>query len=828
MHTLLTALIGVCCVVAVSAQQIRPLPSSRIYGKLQQLRSMTSVLYVAAHPDDENTRLLSWLANGRNIRTGYLSLTRGDGGQNIIGSEQGAALGLIRTQELLAARRLDGAEQFFSRALDFGFSKNPKETFQHWDSVILIADVVRVIREFRPDVVICRFPKDSMAGHGQHSASAIITEEAVRYCYGVSTLSKESKDRVDSILRSNPNVTGEELWKPKRLLFNAFRFGNRSTIKPGMFKIDVGQYDPLLGMGYGELAGISRSIHRSQGAGTPSTPGVQPEYFETLVGDAPQRSLFDGIDTTWSRIGAASIGASIDSVITKFDMLSPNRSLNKLLDIRAKINEVRDPFWNQLKIKEIDKIITSCIGLTADLSVPMPIVTNGDTARATMRFTSRAGRPVTILPISLPGGAIIDGFTTVDDSTHVADARFTVPDGTGVSQPYWLEQDPTSGLFRLSSELLLGSPVSAPVLDVPVIMSIGYETFVLSLPVSFKKLDPLKGDVIEELRTVPVVSLEPTRTVVHQVSGKATISFRIRAYGNVESASLLVQDGERTLARRDGIRLRAQTDTLVSIDVSASTTTDVRVGLRIGSVVYNKTVVIINYDHIPTLQYLQPATVRVISEPIKVAAKKVAYLSGAGETTPEFMRGLGVVVDEITEDQLLRTAELLSYDALVLGIRVVNTRKSMKYLMPSLLRYVEQGGTLVMQYNTLQDLSTTDIAPFPLTISRNRVTEEDAEVSILVPRHRLLQYPNRITTADFGGWVQERSVYNPGPYDAKYIELLEMHDTGEMPQRGTLLHARFGKGNFVYTSLSLFRQLPAGVVGAMKLMANMLSMKHSS
>lgn len=788
---------------------------------------MTSVLYVAAHPDDENTRLLSWLANGRNIRTGYLSLTRGDGGQNIIGSEQGAPLGLIRTHELLAARKLDGAEQFFSRALDFGFSKNPRETFQHWDSVILIADVVRVIREFRPDVVICRFPKDSMAGHGQHSASAIIAEEAVRYCYGTSTLSKESKERVDSILRANPIITGEEPWKPKRLLFNAFRFGNRSTIKPGMFKIDIGQYDPLLGMGYGELAGISRSIHRSQGAGTPSTPGVQPEYFETLLGDAPQRSLFDGIDTTWNRIGATPIGMAIDTVIASFDMLAPHRSLDRLLDIRGMINGVRDPFWNQLKTKEIDKIITSCIGLTADISVPLPIMTSGDTARATIRFTTRAGRSASILPISLPGGAIIDGFTSLNDSTHIADARFSVPYGTAVSQPYWLVQGPVGGLFQLSSEFLLGTAVSAPVLEVPVVMTIGFETFVLSVPVSFKKLDPLKGDIIEELRIVPAVSIEPTRSVVHQAAGKATISARIRAYGAVESASLLVQDGERTLARRDGIRLRAQTDTLISIDVSTSSTTDVYVGLQIGSVVYNKTVVTISYDHIPTLQYLQPASVRVISEPIKVAAKKVGYLSGAGESTPEFFRGLGVVVEEVTEDQLLRTAELLSYDAIVLGIRVINTRRNMKYLMPSLLRYVEQGGTLVMQYNTLQDMSTTDIAPYPLTISRNRVTEEDAEVSILLPKHPLLQFPNRVSTSDFAGWVQERSLYHPGPYDSRYTELLEMHDTGEVPQRGALLHARYGKGNFIYTSLSLFRQLPVGVVGAMKLMANMVSMKHS-
>jgi len=825
MTTLKFVLLLLAGAFAVHAQQIRPLPSARTYGDLQKLNSLTSVLYIAAHPDDENTRLLSWIATGRNIRTGYLSLTRGDGGQNIIGAEQGAALGLIRTHELLAARRLDGAEQYFTRALDFGFAKNSRETLKQWDSVILIADVIRVIREFRPDVVICRFPKDSMAGHGQHSASAIIAEEAVRYCYGTSSLSEESKARIDSILKANPSITGEELWRPKRTLFNAFRFGNRSTIKPGTFKLDIGQYDPLIGMGYGELAGISRSIHRSQGAGTPSTPGVQPEFFETLIGDSPTQSLFDGIDTTWTRIGAADIGSAIDSVIQTFDMRAPQKSLDKLLDIRAKIHQINDPFWNQQKGREIDRVIFSCIGLTADISVPASALSAGDTSRATLRFITRANRTVTVMPITMPGGAMIDGFVSTADSLHVVESRVSVPLSAPITQPYWLTFPADRALFRVSSEYLLGSSVSAPSIEIPVIMTIGFETFVVMLPLSHKRLDPLKGDVIEELRIVPPVSIEPINTVVFSKQGIARCAVKIRAFAEVMAGSLVVHSASRELYRVNSIAIKPQTDTLLVVDVPVNATSDVTIGFEIGSRAYNSRVVVISYDHIPTLQYLEPVRIRVIAEQVMVSSKKVAFVMGAGEHTLDVLKGIDVQVDEGDDDLLLRTQDLLAYDAVVVGIRALNVRRNVKYLMPSLLRYAELGGTLILQYNTLQELATTDFAPYPLSISRNRVTEEDAPVTILRKDHRVFNSPNSITQQDFDGWVQERSVYNPGPYDKKYVELLETHDEGDGLQKGSLLYTPYGKGHYVYTSLALFRQLPAGVVGAIKLMANLISLK---
>lgn len=807
----------------VLSQQLRPLPSTRILGELHKLKKLTSVLYIAAHPDDENTRLLAWLAMGQNIRTGYLSLTRGDGGQNILGSEQGAALGLIRTHELLAAREIDGAEQFFTRALDFGFSKNPNETFRHWDSAVLIADVVRVMREMRPDVVICRFPKDSMAGHGQHSASAIIAEEAVRYCYGISTLRKDQIDYIDSILLAVPSITGSAPWKPTRLLFNAFRFGNRSTIKQGMFNLEVGQYDPRFGLGYGEIAGLSRSLHKSQGAGTPSTPGVQSEYFDVIAGSAPYRTLFDGIDTTWSRVGEPKIGDMIDSIITSFDIYAPEKSLDRLLDLRAQIAQVRDPFWNQQKIKEIDLIIRSCIGLTADVSVPIAALTPGDTARATLRLVTRARRPVPVRVLSMPGGGIARDFVSEHDSLYSDNVRITVPYSTSYTNPYWLDKDPKQAMFKLSDEQLAGLSVTPSQLDVSVILTLGNENLLVTLPLSYKKLDPLRGDVIQQLRVVPPVSIEPLQDVVFCTNKTALCKVRVRSYTSVLSSSFQLRHNDSLVYVKDGIVLRPQTDTVLEVPLQTAKNLNLTAVLQIGSSVYDKTVTTITYDHLPDLQYLKNAIINVVAEKIHVRADRVGFIQGAGERTIEILRGLGVTVDELHKEEVQKPEELGRYSTIVMGVRALNTQPWLQFAMPTLLRYVENGGRLIVQYNTLQDLVTAAFAPYPLTISRSRVTEEDAVVQMLDTLHPLMQSPNRISSQDFQGWVQERSVYNPSPYDKAFTELLLMNDSGEEPQRGTLLYTTYGKGDYVYTSLSLFRQLPSAVVGGLKLIANLIS-----
>ncbi len=789
----------VAATAASMAQQLRPLPSPVVYGELLRLRSLTSVLYVAAHPDDENTRLLAWLARGRHIRTGYVSITRGDGGQNIIGGEQGAPLGLIRTHELLKARELDGAEQFFARAIDFGFSKNPDETFRQWDKATLVADMVRIINTMRPDVVICRFPKDSMAGHGQHSASAIIAEEAMRVCM------------------SDPSS-----WKPRRLLFNAFQFGNRSTISEDMFKLEVGNYDPLLGMGYGELAGISRSLHKSQGAGTPQAPGVRPEYFATLVGDTPRRGLFDGVDTTWTRIGRADIGRAVDSIIASFDMTHPERSLDALLRVRRMIASVRDTFWRTQKLAEIDRIILSCAGITADATVGEPTIVSGDSIIVTTRIIARAARPVQCTEIRFPTGRIRRNVTLLHDSLW-SETEVRFPYEAPVTEPYWLSREPSGALFSLTSEQLLGEPVTPPSLRVGLSFTFGNDTISTSVPLSFKKLDPLKGDVIEELRVVPPVSVEPVTRVVLAPNGSASVTLRVRAYRAVAGASLVLRDGTTVLSTLPSVRIRANTDTLITVAAPISRSTELTCALVINNVVYDRTVITMQYEHLPTLQYTQPARVRIVAEPIAITAKRIAYVAGAGEYTPEFLRTLGCTVDEISDEQLLRTDELIAnYDAVLVGIRAINVRKSMKFIMPSLISYVERGGTLVMSYMTTQDMSTSLLGPYPMKLGRSRVTEEDAVVTVRTPGHPLLSTPNAITARDFDGWVQERGLYFPEA-DARYDAPLSMHDTNEPPHSGSLLYARYGKGHYVYCALSLFRQIPAGVPGGMRLLANMLS-----
>ena len=812
MRSLILAIsICIIAIVSVTAQPIRPQPSARIFGELKRLGSLTRVLYVAAHPDDENTRLLSWLATGQHIRTAYLSVTRGDGGQNIIGSEQGASLGLIRTYELMAARKLDGAEQFFARAVDFGFSKNPQETFTQWDSIILIADVVRTIRQFRPDVVICRFPKDSMAGHGQHSASAIVAEHAIAYCNGTLAISSADEARLTDLLQ------GTTPWKPTRLLFNAFRFGNRSTVREGMFKLEVGQYDPLIGMGYGELAGISRSIHRSQGAGTPSTPGVQPEFFATLWGTEPKTSLFDGIDTTWTRVGRADIGTAVSVVTDSFDMLHPERSINALLRIRSMIRSVDDVSWRQQKTQEIESILTSCLGLSAEVTTPTAIAVAGDSLRTTLRMTARAGRTLNLISARWPDGAERGSIVLAQDSLVTIDVPTRIPNNIPITQPYWLAADATGTMFTFANDTPLDKrilPTQAPVYNVDVLIGVSSDTLALRLPVSFKKLDPLRGDVIEGLRIVPPVSVEPTRLVE---TNNGSTQIRIRAYKHITNA---------TLGSLRDISISANTDTLISVPISMKDGSQLKIGLHVNGVVYDRQVKNITYDHLPTVQYTVPSQLHVVdSKSVRITAKRIAYIAGAGEYAPEFLRGFGVTVDEIDDATILRTDELLTYDAVLVGIRAINTRKSMLYLMPALLSYVERGGTLVMQYNTLQDMSTKQLGPYPLPLSSKRVTEEDAVVTILKPDHPLLTTPNKITAKDFEGWIQERGLYFPDAADMRYEALLSMHDANEAPLTGALLYARYGKGHYISCSLSLFRELPAGVPGAMRLFANLVSMK---
>jgi len=804
---------------AVNAQQLRPATSDKIYHEIQQSRHLVNVLYFAAHPDDENTRLLAYLVNDRNIRTAYMSLTRGDGGQNILGSEQGEALGLIRTHELLEARKIDGAEQFFSSAVDFGFSKNYQETFKHWNEYLLTYDAVWVMRKFRPDVVICRFPPDTMAGHGQHAASAIVAADAFK--------------KAGSKMQFTEQLHYYGPWQPKRLLQNTYRFGDRNTTSEDQFKLPVGQYEPGMGMGVGELAGLSRSVHKSQGAGTPSVPGVQTEYFKLIDGDSLSQSLFDGIDITWGRVGRKDIGQDLKNIADGYDFRHPDASIPALLEVRKKIETVTDDYWRNEKLKEVDKIILDCTGLEAELVAKQPQAVAGSRLPFSLHIIARSATPVTLQSITWLKDDSLMHLALPYDTLVSAEHSILIPENTPVTQPYWLEHPHVNpAIFSISPDSLIGLPETPDMLTATLKLKIGGQYFEVPLPLSYKKLDPVKGDVVEQLRIVPDASVDFNNPLlIVAANGMLDADVHVRSFKAMDHVSLIVSGSKTDVVTIKGLNLSASTDTVIPVHIDAGMVTAQGTGdfyltarLVAGEKTYNKSLKLIQYSHLPTLQYFAEPFAKVLRPTWKCTVKRIGYVEGAGDYIPTLLRQAGLQVDVLKENDFTSAAKLKKYDAIITGIRAVNVEKRMSAWLPVLLKYAHDGGTLVMQYNTTQDLATTYLGPYPFTLSSSaRVTEEDAKITFVKPDARVLNYPNKITDADFAGWVQERGLYFASKWDDSYQPIFSMHDTGEQPLLGGTLYAKTGKGNYIYTSLSFSRQLPAGNDGAIRLLMNMLS-----
>jgi len=815
--------------VFCSAQQVRPSKSSEIYRDLKTLKNLPKVLYLAAHPDDENTGLLSWLINDKNVETGYLSLTRGDGGQNLLGTEQGAALGLIRTHELLEARKLDGAQQFFTRAIDFGFSKNTTDTFKQWDEDSIIADVVWVIRKFRPDVIICRFPPTAAAGHGQHAASAVVAEKAFKLAGDKNAFPNQLK---------YVNV-----WQPKRILWNTFRFGAVNTTAENQLKVTVGQYDAQLGMGYGELAGLSRSLHKSQGAGTQSVAGIKTEYFSHVNGEPAKATLFDGIVKTWTSQGNADIDQSLDTIISAFNFNNPDLSLPALLALRKKVMTLQDSEIKKDKIKSLDNIILSCAGFMGEVVTNQAEAVAGENHNFRLNLISRADNSVVLENVKWLSQSESFNRKLSKDSLITIQHEIQIPADTALTEPYWLAKSPTNAAtFSVPNDTLVGLPEAESPLNVLLNLKIGSEKFQVKLPLSFKKLDPVRGDVVEALRIVPALELkftQPLYLVKENEDLHLSLNFKVNSNKQFNNGKVnLMYNGER-LGGGDLKSINGKDFTidyvipknkLASIN---SSRLQLDANYVADGVTYNKNKVLIQYPHLPALQYFAPATVTVMKGDIQAKVKKVGYIEGAGDFIPEFLRIAGIQVDVLKDEDFYGNLDesggngsqnkLAQYDAIILGVRANNTEKKLGRWMPFLWSYVKGGGNLVMQYNTNQDTTVDQLGMYNFNIANKRVTEENAEVKFLNPNHKLLNYPNKITANDFNGWVQERGAYFPAQWDAAYEPLFEMHDTNEEPLQGSTLYAKYGKGNFIYTPLAFFRQLPAGNVGAARLFLNFLS-----
>lgn len=784
-----------------------------IKQEFKKLNVLGSVLYVAAHPDDENTKLLAYLAQEKHYRTGYLSLTRGDGGQNLIGNEQSELLGLIRTQELLAARRTDGAEQFFTRANDFGFSKGPDETLQIWDREKVLSDVVWVIRKFKPDVIICRFPTDGRGGHGHHTSSAIIAQEA----FAAAADPKRFPEQLQFV----------QPWQAKRLLWNTFNFGGANTTSESQFKIDIGVYNPLLGKGYGEIAAESRSNHKSQGFGTARQRGQSFEYFETILGDAPHEDLMDGVNTTWKRAsGAADIDVNINIVAKEFDENTPEKSVPGLVKVLQRVEKITDVYWRDQKINSLKNLIVTCAGLWFEATIPQTSYAIGDSISIKAQVINRYSNKVKLNSLSIMNTNQTLGVVIPANQQQSFDIKTMA---AKITQPYWLQTPHSLGSYNIPDQQDVGSPENP---DLP---KLNFEFIVEGKPIRlerrllYKYVDPVRGEVYKPIEITPPVTTNIDNPVyIFKEIKPQSISVKMKSFteanGTIELKAPAGWKVVPQVASFTGKKKGDEwTETFTISPLDFQTRNDVLQAITtVNGKAYNMGLQRISCDHIPAITLFPPAQTRLLKLDLQIPGKNIGYIIGAGDLIPDALRQLGYKVTMLNEDDVMK-GDLSGYDAIITGVRAYNVNNRMAIEQPKLLNYVKNGGNLVVQYNNNAGLVTNNIGPYPFKPVNIRVTDENAKVTILDPQSPLLNYPNKITPVDFDGWVQERSIYQVSDIDPRYQVLFQMNDAKEVPSKGSVISTDYGKGRFIYTSIVFFRELPAGVPGAYRLFINMLS-----
>lgn len=804
--------------------------SADIYLQLKKLNVLGSVLYIAAHPDDENTRLLAWLSKERLYRTGYLSITRGDGGQNLIGDEQGIDLGLIRTQELLSARRIDGAEQFFTRAYDFGFSKTTSEAFEKWDKEKILSDVVWIIRKFQPDVLIARFPEDGRAGHGHHSGSAVLAREAFKAAADPSRFPEQLK-------------FGVKPWQPLRIVWNTFNFGNTNTTNESQLKIDVGGYNAILGKSYGELAAEGRSQHKSQGFGVPASRGAQFEYFTPVEGSVAKTDIMDDVVTTWSKLpGAEALPGMIDDIVRNYSLSKPGLSVPPLVSLYKRIQQLPDGDWKNKKLEEAQRIIEQCSGLWLEASANNEYAVQGDSIRLSVSVNNRSGATMSMVKI------MTDGFdSTMNQPLEFnKNYNFTKPlvvsMGKKISQPYWLEQKMSEGSFNVNEQTLIGMPQNSASIIVDFDLVIDGLPFRFSKPVQYKYTDPVRGELYQPLVVVPPVAIatEPGIVIFRKNEDqKVTVLLKVTAHRSfsdyvikvskrmrTENSSLVDSPFTLTRGLTKDYQFNINNKLLKeSVQDYVQAFTEFRKGKEEYPAYLNITS--IKYDHIPHIHYMYQDAIKILNIDIKTVGKKIGYIEGAGDKVMIALQQMGYEVTALKEKDIV-PSYLKQFDAIITGVRAYNVNDFMGAKYEVLMNYVKEGGNLIAQYSTNNFISNVKakIGPYPLTISRNRVTDEKAKVTILLPEHAVLNYPNKIIASDFDGWLQERSIYNAEQLDSAYEKPLSMADPGEKEQEGSLVIASYGKGKFVYTGLVFFRELPAGIPGAYRLLANIIALNR--
>ncbi len=824
----------------------RPMNAAEIQLGLQKLNVLGRVLYLAAHPDDENTNLIALWANGSLYQTAYLSVTRGDGGQNLIGPELGERLGVIRTQELLAARRTDHGQQFFTRAVDFGFSKNAAETLRIWDRDKILSDIVWIIRKWKPDVIVTRFSPDDDKTHGHHTASAILAREAFQ--------------AAGDPKRFPEQLAFVEVWKPTRIVWNTspFFFQNRNIpFDPaGLTTLEAGGFSPLLGKAFTEIAAASLSMHKSQGVGSPPRRGARKEYFKLLDGTPMTNSLFDGIDTTWARVPKSeAIAGKVKQLLATFAPADPAASVPKLLELRkelvaripsggtgsvpspAKDATARVPpdqkSWFIAKTGEIDTLIAACLGLHIESSTTIAGVSAGQTLPIKLEAINRSNVPVQLLEARAPvsGQDSRLDVALLQDQFVAKDLSPALPKEVTYTQPYWLRKPAAIGTFTVDDQKLIGLAENPPPFPVEVTLRVGDQELSYLVDTKYRTVDPVIGEVRQNVVIAPPVF--------------ANLQNSVFVFGDDKPKTVQVRVTASTGAVRGDIRLEAPKGwriepasvpvELKAADAESFATFTIHPPPKPGEGTLRAVVNVdghdysfarerISYQHIGVHILMPAAEAKIVRADIKKKGELIGYIPGAGDDIPQSLQQIGYNVKVLDGSEI--TAEnLRRFDAVVLGIRAYNTQERITAWQPELLAYVKAGGVVVAQYNTTAELKTKEIGPFPFEISRDRVTDETAEIRLLAPDHPVLNTPNRISADDFKSWVQERGLYFPNKWDANWTALLSCNDPGEKPLDGGLLVAKSGQGYFVYTGYAFFRQLPAGVPGAYRLFANLVSLR---
>jgi len=844
---LVITLLSVLLIRPASLLAQKPLDAAQIQLALKKLTVVGSALYVAAHPDDENTALIAYLGNERLYRTGYLSMTRGDGGQNLLGDEKGELLGVIRTQELLAARRTDGSEQFFTRALDFGFSKGPVETLAIWNHDLILADVVWNIRRFQPDVIITRFPTTGEGGHGHHTASAILAGEAFAAAADPTRFPDQLK------------YAG--LWQPKRLFWNRFNFQPIKPDDPSIAKslrLDVGTFNPLLGRSYTEVAAESRSMHKSQGFGAAERRGTAPNYFDLIAGDPAATDIFEGIDTSWSRYpGGEAIGKVLQQASDTFDPKNPSKTIPLLLQAYDLLDRLSASAawsshpWATVKMRDLQAAIRACAGISIDIAAGDSSVTAGSTIPVSVSVINRSDYPFTLAMVASryadPSKAVNAPLT--NNIPVKTDLTIKLPADFPISQPYWLQKPPNKGSYVVDDQRLIGIPENPPA--IPMVITLtdnAMHTIIMEVPAVYRWTDAVQGERVRAVDVVPEVTAnlgsgvygfpdaQPKPVTVwlrnFGVTGPVSVRLKFVTFSGApggssaglsawrsDPASVVITFAKKGEEAHATFMVKPPPKgEMTNFLAAEAETVD---GKKIDVGITN-----IDYPHIPPQRIFGDAVAKLVRADIKKVGTSVGYVMGAGDDVPSALRQVGYDVTLLTDDDLDR-GDFAKYDTIVTGVRAYNARPRMRLAHPKLMEYVKNGGTLVVQYNSTnpQPLLVDVPGPYPFKVTSERVTVEEAPVRFVHPDSPLLNTPNKITDADFNGWVQERGLYFVKDWDPQYQTVLASHDPNEPDKEGGELYAHYGKGTFIYTSYAWFRQLPAGVPGAYKMFVNLVSAK---